>query len=73
MKDLPVIYYINDQFMNMINTDKDLLNMQGVLYFLRKMIEKNYVLQRQFSELNVMLPRGSCAALNLNIRLKGKE
>ena len=59
--------------MNMINTDKDLLNMQGVLYFLRKMIEKNYVLQRQFSELNVMLPRGSCAALDLNISLEGKE
>ena len=58
--------------MNMINTDKDLLNMQGVLYFLRKMIEKNYVLQRQFSELNVMLPRGSCAALNLNISLELK-
>ena len=58
--------------MNMINTDKDLLNMQGVLYFLRKMIEKNYVLQRQFSELNVMLPRGSCTALNLNISLELK-
>jgi hypothetical protein len=72
MKDLPVIYCISDQLMNMINTDKDLLNMQGVLYFLRKMIEKNYVLQRQFSELNVMLPRGSCAALNLNISLERK-
>ncbi len=37
-----------------------------------KMSENSYVLQRQFSELNVMLPRGSCAALNLNIRLKRK-
>jgi hypothetical protein len=37
------------------------------------MNEKNYVLQRQFSDLNVMLPRGSCAALTLNIRLKREE
>jgi hypothetical protein len=48
MKDLPVIYCINDQFMNMINTDKYLSNMQGDLYFLRKTSEKNYVLQRRF-------------------------
>jgi hypothetical protein len=30
MKDLPVIYRISDQLMNMINTDKYLSNMQGV-------------------------------------------
>ena len=36
------------------------------------MSEKNYVLKRRFSELNVMLPRGSCAVLNLNISLKIK-
>ncbi len=36
------------------------------------MNKKNYVLQRQFSDLNVMLPRGSCAALNLNIGLEIK-
>jgi hypothetical protein len=36
MKDLPVIYYISDQLMDMINTDKNLLNMQGEKYFLRK-------------------------------------
>jgi hypothetical protein len=30
MKDLPVIYCINDQFINMINMDKYLLNMQGI-------------------------------------------
>ncbi len=51
MRDLPVIYFINDQFINMINTDKYLLNMQGILYFLRKISEKHYVLQRQFSDL----------------------
>ena len=72
MRDLPVIYYISDQLMNMINTDNYLLGMQGIYYLLRKMNEKNYVLQRQFSELNVMLPRGSCAALNLNISLERK-
>ena len=36
------------------------------------MNKKNYVLKRRFSDLNVMLPRGSCAALNLNISLKIK-
>jgi hypothetical protein len=36
------------------------------------MSEKYYVLQRQFSELNVMLPRGSCTGLNLNISLELK-
>ena len=36
------------------------------------MNKKNYVLKRRFSELNVMLPRGSCAALNLNISLEMK-
>ncbi len=36
------------------------------------MSENYYVLQRQFSELNVMLPHGSCAALNLNISLERK-
>ncbi len=72
MKDLPVIYCINDQFANMINTDKYLLNMQGIYYFLRKISEKHYVFQRQFSDLNVMLPRGSCAALNLNFSLERK-
>jgi hypothetical protein len=51
MKDLPVIYHISDQLMNMINTDKYLLNLQGICYFLLRIIEKNYVLQRQFSEL----------------------
>ncbi len=58
--------------MNMINTDKYLLNIRGIWYFLLKIIEKNYVLKRRFSELNVMLPRGSCAASNLNISLKIK-
>jgi hypothetical protein len=51
MKDLPVIYCISDQLMNMINTDKYLLNMYGICYFLLKIKEKNYVLQRQFSDL----------------------
>ena len=37
-----------------------------------KIKEKNYVLKRRFSDLNVMLPRGSCAALNLNISLEIK-
>jgi hypothetical protein len=59
--------------MNMINTDNYLLGMQGIYYLLRKMNEKNYVLTRRFSELNVMLPRGSCAALNLNISLWSKR
>jgi hypothetical protein len=53
MRDLPVIYCISDQLMSMINTDKYLVNMQGIYYFLRKISEKNYVLQRQFSDLNV--------------------
>jgi hypothetical protein len=30
MEDLPVIYCISDQLMNMINTDKYLLDMQGI-------------------------------------------
>jgi hypothetical protein len=48
MKDLPVIYCISDQLMNMINTDKYLLNMQGIQYFLRKLSD---VLQCRFSDL----------------------
>jgi hypothetical protein len=30
MRDLPVIYFISDQLMNMINTDKYLFDMQGI-------------------------------------------
>ena len=51
MKDLPVIYFISDQVINMIKTDKYLLNMQGKKCFLRKTSENYYVLQRQFSVL----------------------
>jgi len=69
-----VIYYISDQLMNMINTVKYLLNVGRMWEFSLEITEKKYYLQRQFSVFRMlMLPRGSCAALNLNISLEGKE
>jgi len=69
-----VIYYISDQLMIMINTVKYLLNVRRMWYFPLEITEKKYYLQRQFSVFRMlMLPRGSCAALNLNISLEGKE
>ena len=69
-----MIYYISDQLMNMINTVKYLLKRKEDVGFLTKITEKKYYLQRQFSVFRMLLlPRGSCAALNLNISLEGKE
>ena len=60
--------------MNMINTVKYLLKRKEDVGFLTKITEKKYYLQRQFSVFRMlMLPRGSCAALDLNISLEGKE
>ena len=60
--------------MNMIKTVKYLLNVRGVWYFLLESNGEEVYLQRQFSVFRMLLlPRGSCAALNLNISLEGKE
>jgi hypothetical protein len=60
--------------MNMINTVNYLLNVRRMWDFSLEITEKKYNLQRQFSVFRMlMLPRGSCAALNLNISLEGKE
>ncbi len=60
--------------MNMINTVEYLLNVRRMWDFSLKIAKKKYYLQRQFSVFRMlMLPRGSCAALNLNISLEGKE
>ena len=69
-----MIYYISDQLMNMINIVKYLLNVRRMWYSPLEITEKKYYLQRQFSVFRMlMLPRGSCAALDLNISLEGKE
>jgi hypothetical protein len=60
--------------MNMINAVKYLLNVRRMWDFSLKITEKKYYLQRQFSVFRMlMLPRGTCAALNLNISPEGKE
>ena len=60
--------------MNMINTVKYLLIVRRMWNFSLRITEKKYYLQRQFSVFRMlMLPRGSCAALDLNISLEGKE
>ena len=60
--------------MNMINTVKYLLSVRRMWDFSLEITEKKYNLQRQFSVFRMlMLPRGSCAALDLNISLEGKE
>ena len=41
--DLPVIYYISDQLMNMINTVKYLLNVKRIWYFPLEITEKKYI------------------------------
>ena len=43
VRDLPVIYCISDQLMNMINTVKYLLNVKRMWYLLLEITEKNYV------------------------------
>jgi hypothetical protein len=60
--------------MNMINTVKYLLNVGKMWEISLEITEKKYYLQRQFSVFKMlMLPRGSCTALNFNISLEGKE
>jgi hypothetical protein len=60
--------------MNMINTVKYLLNVRRMWYLPLEITEKKYYLQRQFSVFRMLLlPRGSWAALNLNISPEGKE
>ena len=60
--------------MNMINTVKYLLNVKKDVIFSSGNNGEEVYLQRQFSVFRMLLlPRGSCAALNLNISLEGKE
>ncbi len=69
-----MIYYISDQLMNMINTVKYLLKCKEDMIFPTGNNGEELYLQRQFSVFRMLLlPRGSCAALNLNISLEGKE